>query len=118
VELERREGKVTSQLTIGADLSKIEPLLANELLSSPGVKLHGAGFIVTPREAAGLGLGSVRGLETYILPYRHGRDLAQQPRGALVIDLYGLTADQVREQFPAVYQWVVDRVNHRAGPAG
>ncbi|WP_374595149.1 class I SAM-dependent DNA methyltransferase [Sphingosinicella sp.] len=110
VELERAEGKVTSQLRIGADLSKAGPLLANELLASPGVKLHGAGFIVTPREASALGLGTVPGLEAHILHYRHGRDLAQRPRGVMVIDLYGLTAEQVRDRFPAVYQWVVDRV--------
>ena len=110
VELERREGKVTPHLRIGADLSKAEPLLANELIASPGVKLHGAGFIVTPREAAALGLGSVPGLEAHILHYRHGRDLAQRPRGVMVIDLFGLTAEQVRDRFPAVYQRIVDRV--------
>jgi hypothetical protein len=110
VGMDEREGKITSHLRIGADLSKAEPLLANELLASPGVKLHGAGFIVTPQEAVGLGLGSVAGLEAHILPYRHGRDLAQRPRGVMVIDLFGLTAKEVRERFPAVYQRVVDRV--------
>jgi hypothetical protein len=74
VELERREGKVTSQLRIGADLSKAQVLLSNDALATPGVKLHGAGFIVTPSEAAGLGLGRVAGLDAHILPYRHGRD--------------------------------------------
>ncbi|APZ97807.1 hypothetical protein BWQ93_04365 [Sphingopyxis sp. QXT-31] len=110
VELERREGKVTSQLTIGADLSAAGPLLANEALASRGISLHGAGFIVTPKEAAGLGLGSVAGLEAHILHYRHGRDLAQRPRGVMVIDLFGLTADQVRDRYPAVYQRVADLV--------
>lgn len=110
VELEKAEGKVTSKLTIGADLSKVVPLLGNEYLSSRGVSLHGAGFIVTPREAAGLGLGNVAGLDAHILHYRHGRDLAQQPRGVMVIDLYGLTADQVRDRFPAVYQHLIDNV--------
>lgn len=110
VELERCDGKVTSKLTIGTDLSKVQPLLANEALSSRGVSLHGSGFMVTPKQAIALGLGSVVGLEAHILHYRHGRDLAQRPRGIMVIDLYSLTADQVRDRFPAVYQWVVDRV--------
>lgn len=110
VELDRREGKVTSKLTIGADLSKAQPLLASVALSSRGVSLHGAGFIVTPRVATGLGLGSVPGLELHILHYRHGRDLAQRPRGVMVIDLFELTVDQVRERFPAVYQHLVDNV--------
>ena len=47
VALEIRSGKVRANLTIGADLAATRPLFANELLSSPGVKLHGAGFIVT-----------------------------------------------------------------------
>ncbi len=110
VELERREGKVTSNLTLGADLSAAGPLLANEALASRGVSLHGAGFIVTPEEAAGLGLGTVPGLDRHILHYRHGRDLAQRPRGVMVIDLCGLTASEVMQRFPAVYQRVVDLV--------
>ena len=28
----------------------------------------------------------------------------------MVIDLFGLTADEVRQRFPEVYQWVIDRV--------
>jgi len=33
-----------------------------------------------------------------------------KPRGVLVIDLYGLTADEVRSRYPAIYQWVLERV--------
>ena len=83
---------------------------ANENLSNPGVKLHGAGFIVTPEEAANLGLGSTPGLERHIRLYRNGRDLTATPRDVMVIDLFGLTAEEVRARFPAVYQWVYERV--------
>jgi len=110
VRLDRRRGKITSKLTIGADFAQVRPLWANEAVSSPGVKLHGAGFIVTPAKAAQLGLGTVPGLERHILPYRHGRDLAGRPRGVMVIDLFGLSADQVRDRFPAVYQHMLDHV--------
>lgn len=110
VELERREGKVRADLTIGADQSLAKALLATELMSSPGVKLHGAGFIVTPAQAKELGLGSVEGLEKHILSYRNGRDIAQRPRGFMVIDLYPLTIDQVRAKFPKVYQHVLEYV--------
>jgi hypothetical protein len=110
VELDAREGKVTAKLTLGADLSKVNRLLANEALSSRGVSLHGAGFIVTPKDAISLGLGRTAGLDAHILHYRNGRDLADRPRGVMVIDLFGLTADEVRGRFPSVYQWVSDRV--------
>ena len=110
VRLDRRRGKITSKLTIGADFAQAKPLWANEALSSPGVKPHGAGFIVSPSKAAQLGLGKVPGLERHILPYRHGRDLTNRPRGVMVIDLFGLTEDQVRDRFPAVFQHVLDNV--------
>jgi hypothetical protein len=108
--LEVREGKVRPNLTVGADLASAKVLLANDLVSSPGVKLHGAGFIVTPSQAKTLGLGTVEGLEQHVLPYRNGRDIAQRPRGVMVIDLYPLEIDEVRLRFPAVYQHVLDNV--------
>jgi len=110
VGLELRSGKVRANLTVGADLGSAQSLRANELLSSPGVKLHGAGFIVTPAEAHSLGLGKLEGLDQHILHYRNGRDIAQRPRGVMVIDLYPLTANEVQRRFPAVYQHVLDNV--------
>lgn len=65
VELRERRGTINSDLTIGVDVTAAKPLLANEGLCSPGVKLHGAGFIVTPQEAEQLGLGKRPGLVYY-----------------------------------------------------
>src|SRR3546814_13878 len=109
--LRERDGKIWSNLRLGADVASAVDLKANERLSSPGVKLHGSGFIVTPAEAASLGLGEIDGLDEFIRPYRNGRDLTARPRGVMVIDLFPLTAAEVRNQFPSVYQWVADRVN-------
>ncbi len=110
VELSEQTGKIVANLKVGAEITAVEPLMANDLISSPGVKLHGSGFIVTPQRAAALGLGRTPGLENHILPYRNGRDIAQRPRSVMVIDLYSLTADEVRERFPTVYQHVAERV--------
>ncbi|MBK1667779.1 hypothetical protein CKO28_06995 [Rhodovibrio sodomensis] len=110
VELDKRQGNVLANLSLGADVSLAQPLLANEAISSPGVKLHGSGFIVTPKQAQALGLGKVEGLENHILPYRNGRDLAQRPRGVMVIDLYGLRIQDVQRRFPEVYQHLHDHV--------
>lgn len=110
VRLEKRRGTITAKLTLGADVTVAAPLLANEGLAHMGVKLHGGGFLVTPQEARALGLGTVPELENHILPYLNGRDVAQTPRGMMVIDLYGLTADNVRSRFPHVYARVVDYV--------
>jgi len=70
----------------------------------------GAGFIVTPEKARALGLGSRPGLEAHIRDYRNGRDLLQRPRGVMVIDLFGLSEQEVMERFPEVYQHVLIKV--------
>jgi hypothetical protein len=44
-------GLISSDLRIGADVTSAIALKANEGLCSPGVKLHGDGFIVTPDQA-------------------------------------------------------------------
>ena len=40
------------------------------------------------------------GLERHIRLYRNGRDLTATPRDVMVIDLFGLTAEEVRSAFP------------------
>jgi hypothetical protein len=103
-------GEIHADLSIGANVSSAVALQADANISSPGVKLHGAGFIVSPDEAMSLGSGQVQGIGQHIREYRNGRDLTNAPRGAGVIDLFGLSAEQVRARFPAVYQWVFERV--------
>ena len=110
VQLDLVLGKVSADLTAGANVAATQPLKANDGLSSPGVKLHGSGFIVTPDEAKALGLGKVKGLESHLRPYRNGRDLADRPRDVMVIDLFGLTVEEVRERFPKVYEHVLRTV--------
>ena len=110
VSFKSQHGKISADLTTGADVSSAVSLTANDGLSCPGVKLHGSGFIVTPEEAKTLGLGKIKGLEKIIRPYRNGKDLNDAPRGVMVIDLLGLTADEVREKYPEVYQQVLTRV--------
>ena len=90
VELVAQTGKIFADLRIGVDVAGASPLEANEGLSSPGVKLHGSGFIVTSDKAASLGWGRVAGLEQHIRPYMNGRDLTGQSRKVLIVDLFRL----------------------------
>ena len=110
VELTEHEGKIFADLTIGADVASGESLKSNENLSSRGVSLHGAGFIVTPEEAKHLGLGRIPGLENHIRHYRHGKDLASRPRGVMVIDLDGLSIQDVQQLYPEVFQHLLNHV--------
>ncbi|HCF24960.1 MULTISPECIES: DNA methyltransferase [unclassified Novosphingobium] len=105
-------GKINPDLSLGSDVTRALPLKANEGLASPGVKLHGNGFIVTASEAEMLGLGRREGLELYIRPYRNGRDLLQRSRDVMVIDLFGLHEREVRLRFPEVYQHLMRTVRN------
>ena len=107
VSLTTAEGRINADLTTGVDVKSANTLKANERLCSPGVKLHGAGFIVSPAKARGLGLGSAKGLDRHIRKYLNGRDLTQTSRGQMVIDLFGLNENAVRRNFPDVYQHVL-----------
>ncbi len=118
-----RIGAISSDLRTGADVSATVPLKANERLASRGVQLMGDGFIVTPDQAAALSTATTGEMRfrsgradepAVIFDYRNGRDLASRPRGVKVIDLYGLTQAQVRDQHPAIYQHVLGTVKpHR-----
>ena len=103
-------GKVQSNLRLGADLGSAVELSSNGRLCNRGVVLHGRGFIVTSKQAEQLGLGRIEELNQYIRPYRNGKDLTGRSREVMVIDLFGLTAEEVRERFPDVYQWIAQRV--------
>jgi hypothetical protein len=113
IEFADRQGSINPDLTVGADVTAAVPLRANTLLCSPGVKLHGDGFIVTEAEAQFLGLGRRSGLEEHVRPYRNGRDLTSHARGMMVIDLFGLTAEQVRDRFPEIYQHLKAEVKEK-----
>ena len=104
IELAEKAGRIHADLSIGADVVGAKALQANGGLTSRGLMLFGAGFIVTPDEAAKLQPCD------RIRPYRNGRDPTDKPRGVLVIDFYGLTADEARSRYPAAYQWLLDRV--------
>ncbi len=105
-----KRGRVNSDLTVGADVTTAQKLKANEGICSPGVKLHGAGFIVTPAQAQYLGLGKVPGLELHIRNYRNGKDITARHRGVMVIDTYPLTQEQILNRFPFVYQHLATNV--------
>jgi len=110
IELSKQTGKLQADLSIGANVSGAKPLQANSGISNRGVQLIGAGFILTVNEAKELGYGKSTDLENRIRQYRNGRDITQTPRNVLVIDLFGLGVDEVREKHPELYQRVLERV--------
>lgn len=115
VTLHEHTGHIHADLSVGANVAAARTLQAMTGISSPGVKLHGAGFIVTPAEADTLLAAtpaetSAQARTRIIRDYRNGRDLTDRPRGVRVIDAFGLSADELRAQHPGVYQWLLERV--------
>ncbi len=108
--LQQQSGKIHADLTVGVNVSACHTLTANSGLSSEGVKPHGMGFVVSENEAKLLGLGTLPETDKYIKPYLNGKDLTSKSRSVLIIDLFGLKAEEVRNRFPSIYQWVLERV--------
>jgi hypothetical protein len=103
-------GRINPDLSVGADVTTAAKLSAGAGMAHDGVKLHGAGFLLRQGEAEHLGLGTRQGLEQYIRPYRNGRDLTAYSRDLKVIDLFGVSAEEVRRAYPEVYQHLLDTV--------
>ena len=104
VSLSEQAGLLHADLRIGANVAVAKALKATSKISNRGLEIGGAGFIVTAADAARLEA------DAPIKSYRNGRDLTDRPRGVKLIDLFGLTADDVRARYPATYQWVLERV--------
>ena len=103
-------GTINSRLTIGPDISKAVPLKANQGISSLGLMLAAKGLKITEEKAIDLGMHSVSGLDSYIKPFRRGNDLAKFNKNLYVIDLFGLSSEDVASKFPSVDQYLRDRV--------
>lgn len=105
-----RGGRINPDLTVGADVTRAKRLMANAGLSSRGMMLFGAGFILTPEQASTFRVGQSSVLDQHIRPYRNGRDLMARPRDVFVIDLLGLSESDVRARHPELYQHLLERV--------
>ena len=110
IELSSEVGKINSRLTIGPDISKAVPLMANKGISSLGLMLAATNLKITEEKAVDLGMKAVTGLDSYIKPLRRGSDLAQFNKNLYVIDLFGLSSEEVSSKFPSLYQHLLDKV--------
>jgi hypothetical protein len=110
IEFQTTSGLIHPNLSVGANVNSACRLQANLGLSFMGMIPLGAGFWIDDETADRLGRGNVPGLDVHIRRYRNGKDLTDRPRGVLALDFFGLTEEQLRQRFPAAYQWLLDRV--------
>lgn len=96
-------GRIHADLTSGADVSTAVPLKANEGVSFQGMNLVGKGFRLTREQISALGYDADM-LPAQIRPYLNAQELARTRQSRFVIDAYGLTAEELRNQHPALYQ--------------
>jgi hypothetical protein len=104
IDFKRSNGKIHADLKKGVNINLIKPLGSNNKISNKGFEPGNEGFTITEEIVLTLDRTAP------IFPYRNGRDLTERTRGIYIIDLYGLTLDEVRSKYPATYQWLLERV--------
>jgi len=105
-----QSGLLASNLQSGPNLTAISPLPSNRSLSNRGFGLFGSGFIVTPQEASILQSSSKPEQSPIIHDYRNGKDLTNKPREVQVIDAFGLSAEELAEYHPGIFQHLLSTV--------
>ena len=104
VELRRNEGKITGKIGIGADISKLVELRANEDLGHKGFMPYGKAFFISSSQAKAFGLDRVEDAVKYIRPYMNGRNLNNRWQGRHSLDFHDKSEAFVRDNFPDAYQ--------------
>ena len=102
-------GNIAANLQLGADVSSSKPLLANMGLANQGVTPLGLGFRLVAEELPGLRIKDGEG-HTVVKPYAIGRDIVQRWEGKFIIDFFGLTETEASEQFPELFQRILNLV--------
>lgn len=109
VRFEIEKGKIFADLRIGADVSGSRPLQSNQDLGFMGVIPVGMGFVIEPQEARAWGY-DLASLPEVIRPYMNGSNLIHGKADRLIIDFFGLDEAEARNNYPALYQRVLDTV--------
>jgi len=103
-------GRLSPRFSIGADITETCSLVSNQNLSNRGHEIGGSGFIVSPDTARSLGFGTLSLYDRVIRGYRNGRDLTERPRGVMLIDLFGVSEQELATDMPALYQHLLENV--------
>jgi hypothetical protein len=110
ISFSEKSGKINTDLTIGADIASANELKSQFGISSNGVMVAGAGFLLDAAALNRITAGSDHADNLPIRDYRNGRDVAGRSRGLKVIDLYGMKIEDVRKNFPQIYQHILFNV--------
>lgn len=109
IDFDEERGMIRPDLSIGAS-AQPQALQGNAGLCSPGMKLHGGGFRITPAQALALEKGLEPDGTCVIHPYVNGKDLTDRSRNLRIIDLFGWEEGEIRRRRPAIYQHLLEAV--------
>ena len=104
-----KKGRISADLTTGADVGSAVELEANGRLSNQGVTPLGTGFRLSPEQAA-VHLEQCPAAKEVLKPYAIGRDIVQVFEPKFIVDFFGLSADEARSRFPTLFQHVLNTV--------
>jgi len=110
LEVKAENGRINSDLSLGANVSSTSQLRANEGLSSNGMMLAGQGFKVTKAYAEELIRKDGDDARAIVRPYVGGSELVQRSVGEYVVDFAGLSEAEARQRYPACYQHLLAAV--------
>lgn len=112
-----RFGVLNADLTIGVDVLAAHSLRSNQLLSCPGVKLFGQGFILENQDdARRLRYGSADEFKPAVRPYLSAADVKGRPQNRFVIDIYHVwethqcSEADIRSQAAPMYDYLLRSV--------
>lgn len=100
---------IHADLSTGAKVTEVIPLIANQGICFQGMNLVGKGFRLTREEVVRYGYdpGS---LPTVIRPYLIGNDLVQERQERYVIDFCGVDPSEARRTYPKLWEHLVRHV--------
>lgn len=107
--LKEQTGRIASDFNIGADVTSAMSLKSNARLCWQGCKLVGKHFQVMPELHEKFLLANPEA-KSRMPRYWAGNDITQLPTLRYVIDFYGLTEQEARQQYPLLTQHLINWV--------
>jgi len=98
--------RLGADLRAGASVTSAVQLVSNRRIAIKGVALHGDGFIIDEGSAKSI-LAEHSNYDRVIKPYRNGQDIVTRSKNRFVIDFFGHTEQQAKDDFPVAYQHVL-----------
>lgn len=104
----RKRGLILPDLSIGVNTLICKRLKSNSILSGQGVIVLGEGFLLNEEEYKFF-LDNDSLSSQFIKKYLNGKDITQKSRDLKIIDLHGLSVEDLKK-YPLIYQRIYELV--------